>query len=48
MTPDTPAPHPGTIEYLKQPFGQLAWLINAHALNQPDRIALDDGEEKLT
>ncbi len=36
------------IEYLKQPFGQLAWLINVHATNQPDRIALDDAEEKLT
>ena len=36
------------IEYLKQPFGQLEWLINVHATNQPDRIALDDGEEQLT
>ena len=36
------------IEYLKQPFGQLAWLINVHATNQPNRIALDDGEEHLT
>ncbi|MEO9599988.1 class I adenylate-forming enzyme family protein [Parasphingorhabdus sp.] len=34
--------------YLEQPFGQLADLINAHAVNQPDRIALDDGEEKLS
>ncbi len=33
--------------YLEQPFGHLADLINAHAVNQPDRIALDDGEEKL-
>ncbi|MEP6345316.1 MAG: 4-coumarate--CoA ligase, partial [Parasphingorhabdus sp.] len=33
--------------YLEQPFGQLADLINAHAVNQPDRIALDDGVEKL-
>ena len=36
------------IEYLKQPFGQLARLMTAHAANQPDRIALDDGEEQLT
>jgi acyl-CoA synthetase (AMP-forming)/AMP-acid ligase II len=34
--------------YLEQPFGHLADLINAHAVNQPDRIALDDGEERLT
>lgn len=33
--------------YLEQSFGQLADLINAHAVNQPDRIALDDGVEKL-
>lgn len=36
------------ITYLEQPFGHLADLINAHAANQPGRIALDDGEEKLT
>lgn len=36
------------VTYLEQPFGQLPELINAHAVNQPDRIALDDGEEKLT
>ena len=35
-------------EYLQKPFGHLADLINAHAINVPDRIALDDGEEKLT
>ncbi|MBQ0770407.1 MAG: 4-coumarate--CoA ligase, partial [Sphingomonadales bacterium] len=34
--------------YLEQPFGHLADLINAHAANQPDRIALDDSEEKLS
>ena len=34
--------------YLEQPFGHLSDLINAHALNVSDRIALDDGEEKLT
>ncbi|MEP3225812.1 MAG: class I adenylate-forming enzyme family protein [Parasphingorhabdus sp.] len=36
------------IVYLEQPFGDLAALINAHAANQPDRIALDDGIEKRT
>ena len=34
--------------YLEQPFGHLADLINAHAVNQPDRIALDDSAEKLS
>ncbi len=34
--------------YLDQPFGHLADLIGAHATNQPDRIALDDGAEELT
>src|SRR5690606_8194209 len=36
------------VTYLEQPFGQIAELINAHAENQPERIALDDSEEKLT
>ena len=36
------------VAYLEQPFGHLADLINAHAVNQPDRIALDGGEESLT
>ena len=36
------------VAYLEQPFGQLADLINAHARIQPDRIALDDGQEKLS
>ncbi|WP_343040038.1 class I adenylate-forming enzyme family protein [Parasphingorhabdus halotolerans] len=36
------------VKYLEQPFGHLADLINAHAVNQPERIALDDGEERLT
>ena len=42
---------PETIDpvvYLEQPFGQFADLVNAHARNQPDRIALDDGTEKLS
>ena len=48
MTPNTSTPATETLQYLKQPYGELAWLINAHAANQPDRIALDDGEEQLT
>ncbi|MEK9921158.1 MAG: AMP-binding protein, partial [Luminiphilus sp.] len=48
MTSAISTQHPDTIAYLKQPFGQLSWLINAHAINQPERIALDDGEERLT
>ena len=48
MTPGTSTPAAETLQYLKRPFGELAWLINAHAANQPDRIALDDGEERLT
>ena len=48
MTPDTSTPAAETLQYLKRPYGELAWLINAHAANQPDRIALDDGEERLT
>ena len=37
-----------SVAYLKQPFGQMAWLIHAHAHNQPQRIALDDGDERFT
>ena len=48
MTPDTSTPAAETLQYLKQPYGELAWLINAHAVNQPERLALDDGEEQLT
>jgi len=48
MTSSSSAAPLDTIAYLKQPFGQLAWLINAHGVNQPGRIALDDGEERLT
>lgn len=33
--------------YLQKPFGHLSDLINAHAANRPERIALDDGEAKL-
>ena len=36
------------VAYLEQPFGQFADLVNAHARNQPSRIALDDGHEKLS
>ena len=35
------------VAYLNKPFGQLSVLIHAHAQNQPGRIALDDGVEKL-
>jgi len=48
MTLDPSTPAAATLQYLKQPYGELAWLINAHAASQPDRIALDDGEEQLT
>ena len=48
MTLHTSTPAADTLEYLKQPYGELAWLINAHAANQPERIALDDGEEQLS
>jgi acyl-CoA synthetase (AMP-forming)/AMP-acid ligase II len=48
MTSDTSTPAAETLQYLKQPYGELGWLINAHAVNQPERIALDDGEEQLT
>lgn len=34
--------------YLEQAYGELKALINAHAINYPDRIALDDGVETLT
>ena len=40
--------HIDPARYLEQPFGQIADLINAHAVNQPDRIALDDSVEKLS
>lgn len=48
MTSANPEQHCDTIEYLKQPFGQLSLLLDAHAVNQPERIALDDGDEQLT
>ena len=48
MSRDTSIPAAVTLQYLKRPYGELVWLINAHAANQPDRIALDDGEERLT
>ena len=43
MTPDTSTPAAETLHYLKQPYGELTWLIKAHAANHPDRLALDDG-----
>lgn len=36
------------VAYLERPFGELSNLINAHACNQPNRIALDDGDEQLS
>ncbi len=39
---------PEPARYLEESFGQFAGLINAHAENQPDRIALQQGDEKLT
>ena len=37
-----------TTTYLEQDFGSFAELINAHALNQPERVALREGDEQLT
>ena len=37
-----------TATYLEQDFGSFAELINAHALNQPERMALREGDEQLT
>ena len=48
MTSNASTPATETLQYLKQPYGELAWLIHAHAINQPSRVALDDGEEQLT
>lgn len=36
------------ITYLAQDFGSFAELINAHAVNQPDRVALRDDDQQLT
>ena len=36
------------ITYLEQGFGSFADLIAAHAVNQPDRVALREGNEQLT
>ena len=33
---------------LENPFGDFSALITAHAANQPERIALDDGDEVLS
>lgn len=48
MNDTAPAELSNPAAYLDQPFGDFAALINAHARNQPERIALDDGNEKLT
>jgi len=39
---------PEPARYLEKPFGQFAELINAHAENQPERVALQEGDDKLT
>ena len=36
------------VAYLEQGFGSFAALLNAHAVNQPDRVALREGEDALT
>lgn len=36
------------VAYLDADFGSFAALLNAHALNQPERIALYEGEDQLT
>lgn len=36
------------VTYLDGGFGSFAALLNAHALNQPERIALCEGEDQLT
>ena len=40
--------HLNPVTYLEQDFGSFAELIAAHALNQPDRVALHEGDEQLT
>lgn len=39
---------PDPARYLENPFGQFADLINAHAQNQPERVALQENEDMLT
>ncbi|MEP1470062.1 MAG: class I adenylate-forming enzyme family protein [Halieaceae bacterium] len=36
------------VTYLEQDFGSFAELIKAHSVNQPDRVALREGDEQLT
>ncbi|MEH6611359.1 MAG: class I adenylate-forming enzyme family protein [Halioglobus sp.] len=40
--------HLDPISYLEQDFGSFSQLINAHAINQPERVALWEGDEQLT
>ena len=40
--------HLEAVSCLEQGFGSFAELINAHALNQPERVALREGDEQLT
>ena len=36
------------VTYLQQDFGSFAALINAHGVNQPERVALRDEDHELT
>ena len=48
MSNQTDAALTDPVAYLDQAYGHIAALINAHASIQPDRIAFDDGQEKLS
>ncbi|MFK7734350.1 MAG: class I adenylate-forming enzyme family protein [Pseudomonadales bacterium] len=39
---------PEPASYLEKPYGQFAGLINAHSENQPNRVALQEGDDKLS
>ena len=48
MVADTAArPEETAVQYLERPYGEIAELIAMHARQRPDRIAFDDGEERL-
>ena len=40
--------HLEPVSYLEQGFGSFAELISAHAVNQPERMALREGDEQLS
>ena len=46
MTPKTSTPATETLQYLRQPYGELAWLIYARAAYQPERVAPDLSREE--